>query len=148
MTVDVAVDTRAHQVTFTEVGERLTRALISGDFDLYRSVMDLPITIEPRGAAAYTLRDPAGLERDFDLYHRSIRARGVTDIYRKVVDIREDDEGRVEVRCLMHILVGSTLAIEPFISLMTLHRTEGGWRFCHIRSSLRHIQWTLGKSGL
>lgn len=136
------------EATFSQIGERLTKALLSGDFDLYRQVMDLPIKIEPMGAVAYTLTDIKGLQADFDLYHLSIKSRRVTDIYRKVKKIEETAEGGFAVTCLMHILAGTERVIDPFLSIMTLQMTPEGWRFNHIQSSLRHIQWTLGDTDL
>lgn len=136
------------EATFSGIGERLTRALLSGDFDIYRQVFDLPITIEPRGSVAYTLTDMEGLRTDFDLYHLSVTSRGITDIYRKVEKIEKIGDARFNVTCLMHILAGTQRVIEPFKCTMTLHMTPDGWRFCHIYSPLRYIQWTLGEDDL
>jgi hypothetical protein len=134
--------------TFDTIGERLTKALITGDFDLYQQVMGLPITIEPRGGDAYTLTDTQGLHEDFRLYHQSISARRITDIYRKVESIEKVGGNRFDVTCLMHILAGTQRAVEPFHSTMGLSETPEGWRFCHIYGPLRHIQWTLGEIDL
>lgn len=136
------------EATFAIIGERLTKALLSGDFDLYQQVMGLPITIEPRGAAAYTITNPEELRCDFDLYHQAVLIRRITDIYRKVESIQKIQENRFSVACLMHILVGSEYVVEPFHSTMTLSETPEDWRFYHIYSPLRHIQWTLGKTDL
>lgn len=133
---------------FTETGERLTRALITGDFDLYRSVMDLPLKIEPRGGKPYTLATPEALEQGFRLYFKAGKARRVTDIYRQLNDLRMIGGDLCRATCLMHILAGATLVVEPFTSVMTLRKTKEGWRFCLIQNSLAHINWTLGQANI
>lgn len=130
------------------VGERLTKALVTGDFDIYRQVMDLPITIEPRGGEPVTLTDIDALQADFDLYRMAIKARRITDIYREIKEINQTEEGHFEVVCDLHILSHAERVVEPFESKMTLRKVGDDWRFCHIRSSLRHIQWTRGEAGL
>lgn len=136
------------EATFNAIGESLTRALLTGEFDLYREVMDLPITFAPRGAAAYTLKDIDALKADFELYHMSIKARHLTDIYRKVLNIQEAENGRFDVTVEMHLLASAERVADPFESIMTLHKPAENWRFCHIRSSLQHIKWTLGETDL
>ena len=131
---------------FSEIGERLTQALLTGDFDLYARVMDLPIRIEPRGGTAYVLETPEALRQDFDLYHKAAHARGVTDIYRRVDEIRVLDGPAWEVHVLMHILAGAMLVADPFRSVMSLHPTDAGPKFLRIQSPLRHIDWTLGRA--
>ena len=130
---------------FAEIGERLTQALLTGDYALYRQVIDLPLTTIPRGGITYTLDTEEALHRDFTLYHQAIVARGVTDIYRKVETIAPLSDKAFEVTCLMHILEHANLVTEPFVSRMSLHETAQGWKFFRIESSLRHIDWTLGR---
>ena len=59
---------------FSEIGDHLTEALVSGRFDLYQRVMDLPVTIVPAGEAAYVLATEAELQRDFELYHNVLNS--------------------------------------------------------------------------
>jgi len=131
---------------FIELAERLTRALITGDFNLYCTVMDLPLRIEPRGGKPYTMHTFEALEQDFRLYHQAIKARGVTDIYRQLRDLSPTASGLCKATCLIHILDGATLVVEPFIFVMTLRKTKEGWRFCLIQSPMGHINWTLGQA--
>ncbi|MFT7594433.1 MAG: hypothetical protein ACI8R4_001754 [Paracoccaceae bacterium] len=131
---------------FIEIGERLTKALITGDFDLYRSVMDLPLRIEPRGGKPYTMDTIEALQQDFGLYIQAVRARGITDIYRQLHDLSPVVNDTCKATCLMHILEGATLVVEPFLMVMTLRKTNEGWRFCRIQSPLGHINWSLGQA--
>lgn len=129
---------------FIAKGEQLTKALITGDFDLYRSVMDLPLRIEPRGGKSYTMTTVEELEQDFGLYRKAIRARGITDIYRQLRELRMIAANLCKATCLMHILAGAMLVVEPFTTVMTLRKIDGDWRFFLIQSPLGHINWTLG----
>ena len=130
---------------FRVVGERLTQALISGDFDLYAQVMDLPLRIEPRAGEPYEMKDTAELQTDFDLYHDHIKLHRVTDIHREIQQIDTPDEDHITATVKMNILSDANRVVDPFFSVMHLHRTAQGWRFFLIQSPLGHINWTLGK---
>ena len=130
---------------FSEIGDVLTRALVTGDFALYRKVMRLPLTIAPEGGQAYVLRDEAALREDFDLYHAVLKVHGVTDIFRDVQEVRPEGDGH-RVICRVHILVRAYRIAEPFRSEMLIHPTPEGWVISEIRSTAGHIDWTLGRA--
>jgi hypothetical protein len=133
---------------FSQLGNSLTQALITGDFDLYRAVMALPLRIVPRGAEAYVLTDDAALERDFRLYVRSIKTAGVTDIFRKLDEVRPDGNGGQRVFCTVHILSRAHRIADPFRSEMLLVPSGDGLRIAEIVSTTEHIDWTLGRGSL
>lgn len=130
---------------FHDLGNRLTQALVSGDFGLYASVMALPLRIVPRGGAAYTLETPAALEQDFALYHQSIRTAGVTDIFRDIRHVEPGPGGTARVFCTVHILARANRITEPFASEMLLVRGLDGFRIAEIIATSQHIDWTLGR---
>ena len=131
---------------FQELGELLTKALISGDFALYRSILTLPMKFTPRDGPSYTLLDEAALREDFDLYVAIIRLHGVTDIYRQVLDYVPDGADRVAVQVVTHILVRANLLVAPFQTRIRLQNGAGGWRIAEIESSEGHLNWTLGRA--
>lgn len=131
---------------FGDLSERMTRALTTGDFALYRSVMSLPLRIVPQGGEAYVLTDPAALECDFNLYHAAIRAAGVTDIWREVLDVLIDANGQFRVVVRVHILSRAQRLVEPFRSELLILQRDGGLRIGEIVSTRDHIDWTLGRS--
>jgi hypothetical protein len=133
---------------FSRLGNSLTQALITGDFDLYRLVMALPLRIVPRGTQAYVLADDAALERDFRLYARSIKTAGVTDIFREVAEVRPDANGGHRVFCTVHIMARAHRITEPFRSEMLLLPFADGLRIAEIVSTTEHIDWTLGRRAL
>lgn len=128
-----------------EIADRLTEALIAGDFALYAQIMSLPMQFTPRGEKPYVLTTEAELRADFDLYVATIRGHGVTDIYRKLLAITPTPEG-AEARWLTHILVRAQLLTEPFQTRMRLIRGSEGWKIAEIESSEGHIHWTLGRA--
>ena len=147
------------EAVFQDLGNRLTQALVQGDFALYRGVMTLPLRVVPLGDLAYVLTDEAALQQDFDLYHRSIRTAGVTDIYREVERVQPEGTG-FRVFCRVHIMARAHRVAEPHLSEMLLlpapesPRPDGisdqthGLRIAEIVSTSEHIDWTLGRKSL
>lgn len=131
---------------FYEVGERLTRALISGDFDLYQTVMRLPLEINPIQGVPYTLRDTDALREDFLLYHQMNTLHHVTDIFRRILNIRMECDSVAIVTSRTELLSNSTRLVEPFDATHHLRRAAEGWRIFQIDSSVGHINWTLNRA--
>lgn len=133
---------------FSDIGDRLTKALIDGDFALYRAVMDLPLRIAPRDDVPYVLETEAALREDFDLYHATIASHGVTDIFRQVLYVEDAAADRQRMVCLTHILARAHRLVDPFETRMTLVLRADGWRISEIESSEGHIKWTLGRAAI
>jgi hypothetical protein len=126
------------------IGDQLTKALISGSFDQYRALMDLPLRIVPQGATGYVLHTDAELQADFQLYHAVIKAQGVTDIYRQFRRQETLSDGAISITFTTHVLVKAHRIFDPFETTMRLIERPGGWRISHIESVEDHIKWTLG----
>ncbi|MES2435037.1 MAG: hypothetical protein V4586_14590 [Pseudomonadota bacterium] len=133
---------------FAAIGERLTQALIGGDFAMYSGLFALPLTVTPRGDLSYVIQTEAALRADFDLYHINISGRGVTDIFRQVLDIKRLDPSRTKVRVLTHIMVRAQRIIDPFETHFFLVEQADVWRIYQIESSGGHINWSLGRSDI
>jgi hypothetical protein len=133
---------------FRNLGDLLTRALISGDFDLYKSVLTLPMKFTPKDGQPYVLTDEAALRADFDLYVSIIRLHRVTDIYRQFLGFAPAGPGEIRIDCRTHILAGATLLTEPFASRLLVQHDPQGWRIKEIESSEGHLNWTLGRATL
>ena len=129
---------------FLKLGEDLTRALLTGDFRLYRSILILPMKFTPTGGQAYVLQTEDDLQDDFDLYVSIIKLHGVTDIYRQITRFEPAGPYQVEVHCLTHILVRANLLTEPFATRMLMRHNEDGWRIAEIESTKGHLNWTQG----
>lgn len=128
---------------FSEIGDTLTRALVTGDFGLYQQVMQLPLTIVPIGEDPYLLKDEAALFRDFDLYHQVLKLHGVTDIFREVRGVIDDGDGVQRIQVRVHIMARANRIAEPFNSEILILPKGGNWRIIEIRSLAEHIDWTL-----
>lgn len=133
---------------FASIGDRLTRALISGDLDLYRKIMVLPLKIEPFGSPAYVLETEAGLAQDFHLYVTAIRSSGITDIWREVRGVTALGDGSVRVSFRIHLMSHAHRVAEPFASEMLLVPHSGSFRIAEIATPAEHSDWTLGKAPL
>lgn len=133
---------------FAQIGDRLTTALLAGDFAIYRSLMLLPLVISPRGGLRYVLETEPALFEDFTLYHANIRAHSVTDIFRQPKGLLLPSPGRAELLCLTHIMVKAHRIVDPFETVFHLEDTAEGWRIREIESSEGHINWTLGRAAI
>ncbi len=131
---------------FQSIGDRLTLALLSGDFALYRSLIALPMTITPRNGETYILHDEAALREDFDLYHNMLAVSGVTDVFRDVLDVDQSVADKAIVRVMTHIMVNALRVSDPFETRFFLVGAGGHWAIREIESSAEHIDWTLGKA--
>jgi hypothetical protein len=132
---------------FSDIGERLTTALVAGDFGLYQQVMDLPLTIVPLGEDPYILADEPALRRDFDLYHNVLKLHGVTDIFREVRGVFDEGAGVHRIMCRVNIMARANRIADPFMSEMLIRQRAGLWCILEIRSLAAHIGWTLGEDG-
>lgn len=133
---------------FRALSESLTKALITGDLGLYRSVFRLPLRIESRSGDAYVIADEAGLKRDFDLYRIGIIANGVTDLDRRVISIETIRPDGARICVEMNILHHAERIVQPFQSRFTMQMVGDDWRITAIESAPGHIRWTLGEAPL
>lgn len=129
---------------FTIIERALTRALISGDYDLYRSLVHLPITIVPRGGEVQEIRTDAELREDFDLYHQALMSQRATDIYRRVLSFSKMEDDWIEVTVETNLLGTTGRLVDPFHTQFVLRPYDGRWRIVLIRSSFGHLRWTRG----
>lgn len=133
---------------FENLGDELTKALISGDFSLYARIIDLPFRVAPRDADAYVLADLHALKIDFIAYHGVIAAHGVTDIFRQIRRIEELGPSQARITCTTHIQNDAKRLVEPFETRITVIERRDGWKIQEIESSEGHIKWTLGQVGI
>lgn len=129
---------------FSSIGDRLTSALLAGDFDRYREVIDLPLTIAPTDESPYSLLDETALRRDFLLYHSVLKLHGVTDIFREVRSVTDEGAGIYRIVCRVHMMVRANRIADPFQSELRIRQREGQWRILEIRSLAAHNDWALG----
>ena len=136
------------ETAFHNLAELLTKALLTSDFGLYRSLLTLPMTFTPKDGKSYVFEDEEALRADFDLYVSIIKLHGVTDIYRQVLGFDTVAGGNISVRLMTHILVRANLLAEPFPTRMILQKGEGGWRICEIESAEGHLNWAMGQADI
>lgn len=128
------------------IGDRLTTALISGRFDLYRGLMQLPLRIVPKNSTAYVLETEAALADDFNLYHAVIKAHGVTDIFRQLRSFEAEGANGMRLLCTTHIMAKALRIVEPFETCFHVVPVGDDWLIREIESSEGHIRWTLGRT--
>lgn len=134
------------ETAFARLSQDLSKALIGNDFELYRSLFRLPVKIERRDGPPYVLSTAAALERDFALYVSALQVHRVTDIDRDIVALVDLSDDWCEVTVVTLLLGHGGLAVDPFHTQFVLRLGDAGWRIGEIRSSLGHINWSLGKA--
>lgn len=134
------------QRAFQNLSDRLTEALIKGNYGMYASVMAVPLTLIDTEGKAYVLQDDAALREDFEIYAAIIKLHGVTDIYRQFQGLDPAGAGEVRLSWLTHILVRANLLVDPFTTRMLVRQGADGLRIAAIESPLRHLNWTLGRA--
>ncbi|MCM2563876.1 hypothetical protein M8756_12875 [Lutimaribacter sp. EGI FJ00015] len=133
---------------FEGLAERITRGLLDGDFDVYASAFRLPLRVVPRNGQSYVLADRASLRDDWALYRDAITIQGVTDIIRGLVAFEVIEPDWIEVLVTTDMLRGAQRVVDPFKTQFVLQPAGDEWRITIIRSSLGHINWTLGRADI
>lgn len=131
---------------FSALAEKITQALIGNNFELYRSIIRLPLRVVPRDGEPYVLETVADLESNFDMYCAVIKTNNITDIFRHPISITQVDEDWVEVTVETHLMSKAERIIDPFCNQFVLRPHQGEWKISTIRSSLAQLNWALGKS--
>ncbi|MGY3437453.1 MULTISPECIES: hypothetical protein [unclassified Marinovum] len=134
------------ETEFAKLCEKLTDALINGNFDNYRAVFRLPARIEPRDGRPYTMTTEDDLRRDHELYVTSMQIHRVTYMTRDVLSVVEITPDWAEITVETSLFSGGHRVVDPFCTQFVLRQAEDGWKIGAIRSSLGHINWTLGKA--
>lgn len=132
---------------YAEVGERLTQALLKGDFGLFRSVVALPLRIETRVGKAQRIETDAELRELFECYVNMGRLHRVTDLYRDVQFAEHVAPGELKAVFQLSILSGGTRVVAPFSSTHHLVETSEGWRIRRIEDALGQTNWLYDTPG-
>lgn len=134
---------------FAPISEKLTEALLEGRAEAYRAAFHLPVTINPRSGDGYTIATEEEMAQDFELYLGATREQGITEIRREVVrsSFPHPEVCVIEAEVRFMNAEGATL-VDPFITTFRLERRAGAWRIGRVISSLGHINWTRGLSGI
>lgn len=133
---------------FEQIAEMINRGLLDGDYGIYRSAFRLPLRVEPRGGLPFVLADDDALRKDWQLYRDAIAIQGVTDIVREVREIAEIAPDRIEVTVQTNMLRHAQRIVDPFKTQFVLRSEGTEWRIAILRSSLGHINWTLGRADI
>jgi hypothetical protein len=128
------------------IGDRLTTALISGRFDLYRALMQLPLRVVPKDGTAYVLETEPALEDDFNQYHAVLKAHGVTDIFRQFRSSEPEGPDGMVLVATTHIMANAQRIVDPFETRFHVLAYRDDWLIREIESSEGHIKWTLGRA--
>ncbi len=129
---------------FSQIESNLTRALLTRDFDLYKTLFHLPNSVLPHGGDPYTLNTDDEMREDFELYTNALRVQRATDIYRQTTSVSQMEPDQIEVTVETNILGSTGRVVEPFHTQFVLGLRDGEWRIVQVRSSFGHLRWTRG----
>ena len=131
---------------YAELGEKLSHAILEGDYQSYRRLIGLPLAVSPRNGAPYVLETWEQLEKDFAIYQRNTQLHRVTDIYREQIEADYTAPEEITARFKTHILAGAQELVPPFEQTHVLRKAPDGWVIRKMISSLGHVNWTLGRA--
>lgn len=77
-----------------------------------------------------------------------MQTQGVTDIVRRVLAIHKIEDDWMDVTVETNMLRNALRLVDPFKTQFVLRPSDGEWRIAIIRSSLGHINWTLGRADI
>lgn len=126
-------------VDFDAIGEKLTQAFLSGDYDLYRRLVVLPISTIPYDAPPSVRKTERELREGFQTIRNSLKMLSITDIHRDVVSVAKLADDWIEVETKSHYLRGAQRVLGPFPIHYALSNHQGEWRITAVRSSSSHF---------
>lgn len=129
---------------FSQIEANLTQALLTRDFDLYKTLFHLPNTVLPLGGDPYTIGTDEEMREDFKLYSSALHVQRATDIHRRTTSVAQMLPDQIEVTVETNILGSTGRLVEPFTTQFILGLRDGEWRIIQVRSSFGHLRWSRG----
>ncbi|OUS20433.1 hypothetical protein DI396_03620 [Litorivita pollutaquae] len=120
--------------------DEITRAYTTGDRDVIRPYLVLPLTIvSTKGTVVH--KDEAGINLYLDYYLESSKLHGVTDVIRLAKELGPMGEGRLLGGYENHYLRGANYITRPYMSTVELLLDDGRWKIAKINSEVEPVQW-------
>lgn len=118
----------------------VSNAVLTGDFDRYAAMIDLPYLVHTETARLLVSRRE-DLLATFEALHETLRARGVTHYERVARAADYVDRGRIEGWHHTHLIANGERLNYPHVSRHTLVLRDETWRFSEAHYAIRADRW-------
>ena len=122
--------------------DRLSTAVLEGDFDTYADGVALPFTLVT-AQKALVIDTSQDLQDGFDAYHNMLKSQNATDMIRIVERAERRSETQIAGRYSTNILAVGNRIFDPFQSDMILENQAGDWRAIWISNDMRDARWPI-----
>ena len=103
------------------------KAVLNGDYDLFRPCFGLPYQVEANNEAR-TITEEADMRVMFDQITDFYRKMDVQDLVRTVIEASFLDRGTIGVTFVSKLITPTPTQIKPFPTYSILRRTAGKWK--------------------
>ncbi len=105
-------------------------AILSGDFEAFRTCYRLPVTMESYdGQRQIDTEDD--LRSFFDGLRHQMQRLGVTELYRTLIDARFLEDDTIAAMHETRLLRDTLLLHGPYPAYVVLRRVDGDWKIVH-----------------
>jgi hypothetical protein len=122
--------------------DRMGRAMIAGDWDIYQSGVALPFVLIS-AETQIVVADLATLRAGFDTFLGYVQAMHLTDMARLVGQTARLDPVLLSVTYVNHVMAGGARVVPPFTSHMVLRLVDGTWRAVSIANGMKARTWPI-----
>lgn len=120
--------------------DETSRAVLDGDWDLYRRRVILPFTLVTR-TATIIVEDEDRLRMGFDSFNQMLALQRATHYIRRTEAATLLDPNLIAGGYTTHIFSGGLLIVPAFRSQVTLQLRDGLWRAATISNALVNERW-------
>lgn len=126
---------------FNHILSSLSGCFLQHDFDLWRSIVRLPLTIITE-AGHIILRSELDLAVNFTYCKASAEAQGLDAIRRFAISKEHVTESVVLGTFETHLLCNEQYVVEPYVSEALFRREDENFRLSFLRNALGHRKWS------
>jgi hypothetical protein len=134
-------------VIYQDALDRVSAAILAGDFETYAAQIDLPYLIHTETARFLVASRPE-LRPTFQALHETLREQGVTHYERVARAADYVDRERIEGWHHTHLLSHGERVSYPHVSRHTIVRRDGVWLFSEAHYQISADRWPVTKDVL
>ena len=123
--------------------DRQTEAQLSGDFEAFADMHELPHVIVTR-TAVLIVEDEVRLKEGFDAWVSMLKTQNVSDVIHTVQDASEIGDDLLSGRYVTHLLRGATPICPPYSSTATFRcDADRALRVVSMTNGMKNLSWPI-----
>lgn len=120
--------------------DRAGKAVLDNRFEIYRSLVQLPLELQTSSARLRVTTEEELLE-GFDDYTDMLRGHGVTDMLRRVQVARFQGNEHIVGIYDTRLMAGGRQVLPTFHSKMWIGAYDGVWKAIRINNTTKETRW-------